>query len=141
MGSAPAPTENLLGGEDRLNVRADGRHAGRMQDRISLRSKALVAALKQREEPPWRKLSPAEIAEWFDPCRIREPVYAWLWANRAQVAKARQSTVGYNPMHWSAIALIMEFEGIKGSRGEPPNANSVRRVWGRVCRDYGRRKP
>ena len=26
-------------------------------------------------------------------------------------------------------------DGVKGSRGEPPNANSVRRVWGRVCRD------
>ncbi len=111
-----------------------------MQDRISLRSKALVATLKQREEPPWRKTTRREIAEWFDPCRIREPVYAWLWANRAQVAKARRPTVGYSPLHWSAIARIMEFEGIKGFRGEPPNANSVRRVWGRVCRDFERQE-
>ena len=86
------------------------------------------------------KTTRREIAEWFDPCRLREPVYAWLWANMAQVTKARRPTVGYNPMHWSAIARIMEFEGIKGSRGEPPNANSVRRVWGRVCQDFERQE-
>jgi hypothetical protein len=26
-------------------------------------------------------------------------------------------------------------DGVTGSRGNPPNANSVRRVWDRVCQD------
>ena len=34
----------------------------------------------------------------------------------------------------------MALEGILGSRGEPPNANSVRRVWDRVVRDKERRE-
>lgn len=92
---------------------------------MSLRSKALTATLKQREEPRWRKISAREIAEWFDSCRLREPVYAWLWANMAQVQKARRAENGHNPMHWSAIARLMEFKAIKGARGELPNGDSV----------------
>ena len=139
-GSTLAATKIFSPVPIRANVRADGRQAGPVQDRVSLRSKALVAALKQREKPPWRKHSRREIAEWLDPagCGSRSTVYAWLWANMAQVANARRSMIGHNPMHWPAIAWIMDCEGIKESRGEPPNANSVRRVWGRVCRDFER---
>ena len=35
-------------------------------------------------------------------------------------------------MQWREIARIAELDGVKGSRGEPPNVNSVRRVWDRV---------
>jgi hypothetical protein len=30
---------------------------------------------------------------------------------------------------------MMREDGVVGSRGEPPNANSVRRVWARVRQD------
>jgi hypothetical protein len=52
-----------------------------MPDRISLRSKLLEVAKTQRDRPPWRKLTRKELDEMFDPCRRREPVFAWLLAN------------------------------------------------------------
>jgi hypothetical protein len=76
----------------------------------------------------------------LDPCAWREPVYAWLLANHGKVVRARQHRNGWNRMHWAEIARIMDLDGVKGSRGEPPNANSVRRVWGRVCRDKEERE-
>jgi hypothetical protein len=109
-----------------------------MADRISLQSRALAAAIAQRDTPPWRKLSRREWDEMFDPCRWREPVYAWLLANHAKVVKARQPRNGWNGMEWDEIAHIMVLDGVVGSRGDPPNANSVRRVWGRVCQDKER---
>ena len=123
-----------------LLVRAAGRQAETMTDRIALQSKLLVSAIAQRDTPPWRKMSKKELAEMFDPCRWREPVYAWLLANHAKVIRARQHRNGWNGLHWQEIARIMELEGIKGSRGDPPNANSVRRVWGRVCDDMEKQK-
>lgn len=106
-----------------------------MPDRIALRSKLLDAAVAERDKPRFRHLSRKEWDEIFDPCRSREPVYAWLLANHAKVIKARQYRNGWSGMQWSEIARIMVLEGILGSRGEPPNANSVRRVWERVVRD------
>jgi hypothetical protein len=106
-----------------------------MADRISLRSKILAAAVAQRSRPRWPRLSRAELDQLSDPCRWREPVYAWLLANHARVVQARQHRNGWNGMHWAEIAEIMVMDGVKGSRDEPPNANSVRRVWARVCRD------
>jgi hypothetical protein len=106
-----------------------------MADRISLRSKILAAAVTQRDKPPWPRLSRAELDQISDPCGWREPVYAWLLANHGAVVRARQHRNGWNRMHWAEIARIMDMDGVKGSRGEPPNANSVRRVWARVCRD------
>jgi hypothetical protein len=111
-----------------------------MADRISLQSKLLAAAVAQRDRPRWRRLSRKEWDQIFDPCLGREPVYAWLLANHAKVARARQHRNGWNGMHWAEIARIMELDGVKGSRGEPPNANSVRRVWDRVCRDKEERE-
>ncbi len=118
-----------------LPVRSAGRQAEAMTNRITLQSKLLASAIAQRDVSPWRKLSRKELAEMFDPCRWREPVYAWLLANLAKVIRARQHRNGWNGLHWKEIARIMELEGVKGSRGDPPNANSARRVWLRVCRD------
>jgi hypothetical protein len=59
-----------------------------MPDRISLRSKLLEAANAQRDRRPWRRLTRKELDDMFDPCRWREPVYAWLLANHAQVERA-----------------------------------------------------
>ncbi len=123
------PRENVL------PVRAEGRQAETMQDRITLRSKLLAAAVAERDKPRFRHMSRKEWDEVFDPCRSREPVYAWLLANHAKVIKARQHRNGWNGLQWGEIARIMALEGILGSRGEPPNANSVRRVWDRVVRD------
>ncbi len=111
-----------------------------MADRISLQSRLLDAALAQRKRPPWREMSKREWDEFFDPCRYREPVYAWLLANFDKVVRALQPRNGWNGMQWAEIAHIMTLEGIVGSRGDPPNANSVRRVWVRVCRDKAKRE-
>jgi hypothetical protein len=103
--------------------------------RLNASSRSLPRRLPiaQRDTPPWRKLSRREWDEMFDPCRWREPVYAWLLANHAKVVKARQPRNGWNGMKWEEIARIMALDGVVGSRGDPPNANSVRRVWDRVC--------
>ena len=105
-----------------------------MPDRISLQSHLLAATLAQRARPRWRRISRAEWDQILDPCQWREPVYGWLLANWEQVAKARTSSAERSRMEWKEIARIMELDGVKGSRGEPPNANSVRRVWQRVVR-------
>jgi hypothetical protein len=111
-----------------------------MADRISLQSKLLAAAVAQWDTPPWRRLNRKELDQILDPCAWREPVYAWLLANHAKVVRARQHRNGWNGMHWAEIVRIMEMEGVNGSRGEPPNADSVRRLWGRVCRDKEERE-
>ena len=90
---APAsinPRENLL------PVRAEAGQAEGMQDRIALRSKLLAAAVAERDKPRFRHMSRKEWDEIFDPCRSREPVYAWLLANHAKVIKARQHRNGWN---------------------------------------------
>ena len=126
-------------GENVLPVRAEGRQAEAMPDRIALRSKLLAAAVAERDKPRFRHMSRKEWDKIFDPSRSREAVYAWLLANHAKVIKARQHRNGWNGMQWSEIARIMVLDGILGSRGEPPNANSVRRVWDRVVRDKEKR--
>jgi hypothetical protein len=67
---------------------------------------------------------PRGVGSILDPCAWRVPVYAWLLANHAKVVRARQHRNGWNRMHWAEIARIMEMEGVKGSRGDMPNANS-----------------
>lgn len=111
-----------------------------MQDRIALQFKLLDAAIAQRNQPRWRKLSKRDWEEMFDPCSYREPVYAWLLANHAKVIRARQHRNGWNGLQWCEIARIMVMDNVVGSRGEPPNANSVRRVWTRVCKDKADRE-
>lgn len=107
---------------------------GRMTepDRLSLRSKLLEATNAERAKNRYRKISKAEWDDIFDPCRWREPVFAWLLANWEQVFKARTRLELSARLKWKDIARIAELDGVKGSRGEPPNANSVRRVWDRV---------
>lgn len=39
------------------------------------------------------------------------------------------------PVPWYGIGQVAALDGIKNSRGDPPNANSMRRVWVRVCRE------
>ena len=101
-------------------------------NRYSLRSKLLEATNVDRAKRRYRKISKAEWDDIFDPCRWREPVFAWLLANWEQVFKARTRLEMSARLEWKDIARIMELDGVKGSRGEPPNANSVRRVWDRV---------
>ena len=38
-------------------------------------------------------------------------------------------------MPWDEIARITVIDVVVGSRGAPPNANSVLRVWDRVCQN------
>ncbi len=69
---------------------------------------------------------------------LLDRIYAWLWANFIKVCRARTPRNGSNGLRWDEIAQIMEMDGVVGSRGDPPNANSVRRVWDRVWRDKER---
>jgi hypothetical protein len=121
-----------------LHVRPVRRQSWRMHDRISLQSKLLDAANAQLDRRRWRKLTKREIDKMFDPCRWREPVYAWLWANFLKVCRASTPRNGWNGLRWDEIAKIMKMDGVVGSRGDPPNANSVRRIWDRVWRDKER---
>ena len=76
------------------------------------------------------------VAALNDPTSGKEPVYTWLLVNFDQVLKARARWDG---LRWDAIARVMIEDGILGSRGGPPNANSERRVWDRVLREKGER--
>ena len=76
------------------------------------------------------------VAALNDPASGKEPVYTWLLVNHDQVLKARTRWDG---LRWDAIARVMVEDGILGSRGEPPNAISVCRVWNRVVRDKEKR--
>jgi hypothetical protein len=71
------------------------------------------------------------------PFNCREAVFCWLWANHAEVTNLRTR---WDYITWKGIAMIMQEDGVKGWKGEPPNANSVRRVWGRVCREVEERE-
>jgi hypothetical protein len=71
---------------------------------------------------------------WFKrpreyPIERRQPVFCWLWANHHEVTELRRKMF----LGWQQIADIMRNDGVVGSRGAPPNANAVRRVFGRVC--------
>ncbi len=98
----------------------------------------LLAAVAERDKPRFRHMSRKEWDEIFYPCRSRKPVDTWPLANHVKVIKARQHRNGWNGLQWGEIARIMALDGILGSRGEPPNANSVRRVWDRVVREARR---
>jgi hypothetical protein len=102
----------------------------RMKDRRSKLLMGLLAELK-KPPPPLTKRERAILDAMSDyPFSVREPVFCWLWANHAEVREMRSRLDGPS---WEGIAAIMGNDGVAGSRGEPPNANSVRRVWGRVC--------
>lgn len=106
-----------------------------MKDRSSKRLATLQAELdKQRAGTPRQRRMMAKILEHLNdyPFNGREPLFCWLWANHTLVADMRQR---WDAIGWDSIAQVAALDGIKGSRGEPPNANSTRRVWGRVCRE------
>ena len=114
-----------------------------MKDRTSKRLATLQAELdKQRAGTPRQRRLMAKLLEHLGdyPFNTRDPLFCWLWANHAAVADMRQR---WDRVGWDGIAQVAGLDGIKGSRGEPPNANSVRRVWTRVCREIeedGKRK-
>ena len=97
------------------------------------RSKFLRAVVTEANRPHRTTAADRKLFAWLgDPSNWREPVYAWLWVNHDDVLNMRTRWDG---LSWEAIAMIMREDGVKGSRGVPPHANSVRRVWGRVHRD------
>ncbi len=110
--------------------------AGPMKDRRSKRLRAFVADLERAER--WTKADTAffdRLREEY-PYGVREPVFCWLWVNFDQVHQVRYWQGGrLARIGWEGIAQMMREDGVVGSRGEPPNANSVRRVWARVCQD------
>lgn len=102
------------------------------------KSKALVSAVAEIEKihrgmglTKQEEASMAKMRAEY-PFNVREPVFCWLWVNHDEVALLR---VGGMRWTWYGITQAMLEDGVKGSRGEPPNPNSVRRVWGRVCLD------
>ena len=108
-----------------------------MTQRPDLKSKRLTATLAEARKPIGSRAATRRlVAALSDPCNWRKPVYAWLLANHDRVLVARTSWDG---LSWEAIAQVMTEDGILGSRGELPNANSVRRVWDRVVRDKEKR--
>jgi hypothetical protein len=113
----------------------DGAMLVPMKDRRSKLLRAFVADIERAER--WTKADEAlfkRLGEGY-PYEVREPVFCWLWANYDQVHQLRHWQGGsIARIGWEGIAQMMREEGVVGSRGDPPNANSVRRVWGRVCR-------
>ena len=105
---------------------ACGFDAGLSHDTTKQRSDRLKAARVAARPPKvpatvTRRL----VAALNDPASGKEPVYTRLLVNHDEVLKARTRWDG---LRWDAIARVMVEDGILGSRGEPPNANSVRRV-------------
>ena len=104
-----------------------------MTMRQDLKSKRLTATLAEAKRSTVSRAATRRlVAALSDPCNWRKPVYAWFLANHDRVLVACTS---WNGLSWEAIAYVMTEDGILGSRGDPPNANSVRRVWDRVVRD------
>jgi hypothetical protein len=103
---------------------------GAMKDR---KSKLLRDVLTELNRPRFQTKADrdllARVTDW--PFNFREPVFCWLWANHAEVTELRRRLDGPT---WEGLATIMREDGVVGHYGLPPNGNSVRRVWGRVCR-------
>jgi hypothetical protein len=119
-----------------------------MKDR---KSKLLRGVLVEINKPRFQTKADRDLlARLTDyPFNFREPVFCWLWANHAEVLNLRTRWDG---LTWESIASIMREDGVLGHHGQPPTANAVRRVWGRVCREIeardaglprpdGRRRP
>lgn len=64
----------------------------------------------------------------------RSPLYRWLRENYADIARA----MSLPRPSWTALAETAAEAGQVDERGRPPNANSVRAAWIRVCRDLGK---
>ncbi len=64
----------------------------------------------------------------------RSPLYRWLRENHADIATA----MSLPRPSWTALAETAAESGQVDDHGKPPNANSVRAAWIRVCRDLGK---
>ena len=102
------------------------------------KSQLLAQVIKDAEKPPFDEATSKALLAVFE-AGLHEPVYAWLMANHAEVERMRNRRDRVH-MGWEAIAQIITEDGVLGSRGAPPNANAVRRVWKRVCRDKAARE-
>jgi hypothetical protein len=123
-------------------VRKRGHDTGRMKDRRSKRLRAFVADIERAERPTKADAAIFKRLSEGYPYEVREPVFCWLWANYDQVQQVRHWRGGNLAlMGWEDIAKMMREDGVIGSRGDPPNANSVRRVWARVCQKKEERDP
>jgi hypothetical protein len=107
-----------------------------MKGRRSKLLRAFVADIERAER--WTQADAAffkRLGEGY-PHEVREPVFCWLWANHDQVHQVRHWQGGsIARIGGEGIAQMMREEGMVGSHGDPPNANSVRRVWARVCQE------
>jgi hypothetical protein len=64
----------------------------------------------------------------------RSPLYRWLRENHADIVTA----MSLPRPSWTALAETAAEAGQVDDNGKPPNANSVRAAWIRVCRDLGK---
>ena len=110
-----------------------------MKDRRSKLVRALVDDLERAERPTkWDAAFFTRLPPY--PYGTRDAVFCWLWANHEQLDQllhwkgTRVARIG-----WEGIVTMMREDGVIGSRCQPPNANSARRVWGRVCREIEER--
>ena len=107
------------------------------QDQLMKKSTLLVAFTRELDKPPYSKAAnDALLARMQDPAFWHKPVYAWLLTNHEEVERLRAR---WDRPGWRSIAQIMAADDVIGARGAPPNENSVRRVWKRVCRDKAAR--
>jgi len=125
----------LRGADGRKNVRQIGVAIRKnpCQPQLMKKSKLLTAFVKELDKPPYTQAAnDALLAQMKDPAFWHKPVYAWLLTNHDEVERLRAR---WDRPRWESIAQIMAADDVIGARGAPPNGNSVRRVWKRVCRD------
>jgi hypothetical protein len=126
---AGTPMDAIASTHTASAIRKRRADAGAMKDR---KSKLLRDVLTELNRPRFQTKADRDllalVTNW--PFNVREPVFCWLWANRAEVAELRGRLDGPT---WEGIATIMREDGVVGHHGLPPNGNSVRRVWGRIC--------
>ena len=66
--------------------------------------------------------------------RGRSDLYRWLRANYKRLAPR----LAQDQVSWGVLAQEIAAAGLKNRKGAPPSADSVRRIWGTVCRDLAR---
>jgi hypothetical protein len=66
--------------------------------------------------------------------RGRSDLYRWLRASYKRLAPR----LAQDQVSWGVLAQEIAAAGLKNRKGAPPSADSVRRIWGTVCRDLAR---
>src|SRR6266446_1375223 len=66
--------------------------------------------------------------------RGRSDLHRWLRANYKRLAHR----LAQDQVSWGVLAQEIAAAGLKNRKGEPPSGDSVRRIWGTVCRDLAR---